>query len=257
MYVPKTTIQSPPRRHRRGQTAVEFALTLPILLLLMFGIIEFGRIFQSWVTIQNAARTAARYAITGQYDQTLFTDINNNAWQNAGGVNDLFPSDGSPATDLSHGVPCPLNSSPVNYTSGPIDGSSDAHLYSAGNNATSDQFFKSHWSGTTCDPTNELHLGLQKDVLRLVSMTKAAQLGSAGLQISKTINIPGTGINTDAGAGWTVPNQGGSMFSYVVRVHNYPTTRTQILRKLDIPRTAMSIGKIAAAPFRNRTPQRG
>ena len=50
---------------RRGQTLAEFAISLPILLLLLFGILEFGRLFQSWVTIQNAARTAARYAITG------------------------------------------------------------------------------------------------------------------------------------------------------------------------------------------------
>ena len=51
---------APPTRARphRGQTLVEFALTLPILLLLLFGIIEFGRIFQAWVTLQNAARTA-------------------------------------------------------------------------------------------------------------------------------------------------------------------------------------------------------
>src|SRR5512140_3187751 len=59
-------------RSRRGQTLVEFALTLPVLLLLLFGIIEFGRIFQAWVTLQNAARTAVRYAITGQYDTNEF-----------------------------------------------------------------------------------------------------------------------------------------------------------------------------------------
>src|SRR5512142_1919010 len=61
-------------RRRKGQTLVEFALTLPILLLLMFGVIEFGRIFQAWVTLQNAARTAIRYAVTGQYDHTIFPD---------------------------------------------------------------------------------------------------------------------------------------------------------------------------------------
>ena len=46
------------RRHK-GQTLAEFALTLPILLILTFGIIEFGRIFQAWVTLQNSARAAA------------------------------------------------------------------------------------------------------------------------------------------------------------------------------------------------------
>jgi len=36
-----------PARNRRGQTMAEFALTLPILLLLMFGVIEFARIFHA------------------------------------------------------------------------------------------------------------------------------------------------------------------------------------------------------------------
>ncbi|MEA3338815.1 MAG: TadE family protein, partial [Chloroflexota bacterium] len=51
---------------RKGQGIVEFALVLPILLLLLFGIIEFGRIFQAWLTIENAARQAARFAVSGQ-----------------------------------------------------------------------------------------------------------------------------------------------------------------------------------------------
>ncbi len=53
---------------RRGQTMVEFALTLPIVLLLTFGVIEFGRLFQAWVTLQNSARTAVRYGVTGNWD---------------------------------------------------------------------------------------------------------------------------------------------------------------------------------------------
>ncbi len=60
------TTQHPKRR--RGQTAVEFALTLPIVLLLTFGVVEFARLFQAWVTIQNAARTGLRYGVTGAWD---------------------------------------------------------------------------------------------------------------------------------------------------------------------------------------------
>jgi Flp pilus assembly protein TadG len=64
-------------RRRTGQTLAEFAITLPILLLLLFGIIEFGRIFQAWVTLQNAARAAARYATTGVYDTSKYKlDLN-------------------------------------------------------------------------------------------------------------------------------------------------------------------------------------
>jgi hypothetical protein len=57
------------KRTRRspGQGLVEFALVLPVLLLLIFGIIEFARIFAAWLAVQNAARFAVRYAVTGNY----------------------------------------------------------------------------------------------------------------------------------------------------------------------------------------------
>ncbi len=50
----------------KGQGLTEFALILPILLLLLLGIIEGGRIIWAYITVQNAAREAARYAVTGQ-----------------------------------------------------------------------------------------------------------------------------------------------------------------------------------------------
>jgi hypothetical protein len=54
---------------QKGQTLVEFALILPILLLVIFVIIESGRIFQAYITVQHAAREGARYAITGRWDE--------------------------------------------------------------------------------------------------------------------------------------------------------------------------------------------
>jgi len=54
----------------KGQTLVEFALILPILLLVFFVIIESGRLFHAYITVQHAARVGARYAITGQRDTT-------------------------------------------------------------------------------------------------------------------------------------------------------------------------------------------
>ena len=50
----------------KGQALTEFALILPILLLLILGIIEGARIIWAFVTVQNAAREAARYGVTGQ-----------------------------------------------------------------------------------------------------------------------------------------------------------------------------------------------
>ena len=54
------------RRPRRGQALVEFALVVPILLLLLLGILDFGRAVYASHTIGNAAREAARLAIVDQ-----------------------------------------------------------------------------------------------------------------------------------------------------------------------------------------------
>jgi hypothetical protein len=53
---------------------LEFALVLPVLLFLIFGIIEFARAFQAWLTISNAARFGVRYGVTGDYDYAQYCD---------------------------------------------------------------------------------------------------------------------------------------------------------------------------------------
>jgi Flp pilus assembly protein TadG len=55
--VKKTDIQS-----ERGQTMTEFALILPLLVVLLFGIIQFGIIFNNYVTLTDAVRAGARTA---------------------------------------------------------------------------------------------------------------------------------------------------------------------------------------------------
>lgn len=51
--------------HDRGAALVEFAIITPLLLLLVFGIIEFGRAYNAQNTLTHAAREGARkYAIT-------------------------------------------------------------------------------------------------------------------------------------------------------------------------------------------------
>src|SRR5262245_28137514 len=68
----ESAVENRSQMRRKGQTLAEFALTLPILLILLFGIIEFGRIFQAWVTLQNSARAAARYASTGIFNEARY-----------------------------------------------------------------------------------------------------------------------------------------------------------------------------------------
>jgi Flp pilus assembly protein TadG len=44
----------------RGAAAVEFALIVPVLLILVFGIMEFSRLYNEQISLSNAARSAAR-----------------------------------------------------------------------------------------------------------------------------------------------------------------------------------------------------
>jgi len=50
------------RHARRGQSLVEFALIVPVLLLILLLAIDFGRAFYSWIVLQNAARIGANFA---------------------------------------------------------------------------------------------------------------------------------------------------------------------------------------------------
>ena len=58
------------RRRERGQELVEFALILPLLLLLMVGIFEFGYVVFAYNTLSNAVREGARYGSVQPADET-------------------------------------------------------------------------------------------------------------------------------------------------------------------------------------------
>jgi len=55
---------------RRGQSLVEFALVLPLLVLIVAGIFDLGRAFFASITITNAARVGARYGTLHPSDFT-------------------------------------------------------------------------------------------------------------------------------------------------------------------------------------------
>ncbi len=58
-------------RGTRGQALVELALILPVLLLLVFGIIEFGRVFHGYLVVTQAAREGARVGVVGGTDEEI------------------------------------------------------------------------------------------------------------------------------------------------------------------------------------------
>lgn len=80
-----------------GQALVEFVLVLPVLILIALIVLDFGRLYQSWVTLTNAARIGANYAAsTGTYvaqDPRYQTLISN---EMSGAACQLQPSAGSP-----------------------------------------------------------------------------------------------------------------------------------------------------------------
>src|SRR5215469_3776426 len=53
------------RRGVEGQSAIEFALMIPLLFLLMVYAINYGNFLYAWITISNAVRSAAQYAALG------------------------------------------------------------------------------------------------------------------------------------------------------------------------------------------------
>jgi Flp pilus assembly protein TadG len=65
------------RRGQRGAALVEAAITIPMILLISVGIFEFGRAYQTWQVLTNAAREGARMAvIDGPTDGEVRTRVN-------------------------------------------------------------------------------------------------------------------------------------------------------------------------------------
>ena len=60
----------PAYRTRSGQTMVEFTIVLPILLVVMFGIFQFGITFKDYVALTDAVRAGARTAAVSRYAVT-------------------------------------------------------------------------------------------------------------------------------------------------------------------------------------------
>lgn len=58
----------------RGAALLEVAMTLPLLLLVAVGIFEFGRAYQTWQILTNAAREGARIAVLPGIDDQAVED---------------------------------------------------------------------------------------------------------------------------------------------------------------------------------------
>ena len=63
----------------RGQSLVEFTMIIPIFLLLVFAIVDFGMGLYSWIVVTNAAREGARVGTVGADTATITQRVRDTA----------------------------------------------------------------------------------------------------------------------------------------------------------------------------------
>ncbi len=61
-------------KNQRGASAVEFAIILPILVMILFGMFQFGIAYNNWIALTHAAREGARLAAVGAFDEQAVRD---------------------------------------------------------------------------------------------------------------------------------------------------------------------------------------
>jgi Flp pilus assembly protein TadG len=69
-------MRRPARIQRAGTSAVELAVALPLLLLIVLGCVDFGRVMYYSIALENAVGSATDYAATHR-----FTDFTRSAWE--------------------------------------------------------------------------------------------------------------------------------------------------------------------------------
>lgn len=127
-------------RRRRGESAqalAEFSLIAPLVFLIIFGIVDLSRAMQSYVMLQEAARSGARYAVTGRADCTgvttqtrdncikqqvtaLTKSLNHSSTISTSFESWTFPTYVDPPTANSAGNPCDTVQVKVTYDYHPM-----------------------------------------------------------------------------------------------------------------------------------------
>ncbi len=110
-----------PLRGRKGQAIVEFALVVPIVFILLFGLIDLGVMFYVNLTMQNAVRQGARTSVVGNNSggptqrATLIQTIKDSS-------NGLYDKDAHGQPKLTTYIVTPGSSAFSNFTGANIGG---------------------------------------------------------------------------------------------------------------------------------------
>jgi Flp pilus assembly protein TadG len=91
-------------RNQRGAALLETAITIPLVLLVCVSIFEFGRAYQTWQVLTNAAREGARIAIlTGTTDAMVTTAVRDYM------TNGQLPQSAAATVNIDRSVPFGAN----------------------------------------------------------------------------------------------------------------------------------------------------
>jgi Flp pilus assembly protein TadG len=104
-------------KREEGAAAIEFALLLPLLMLILFGIIEFGLVLYNQEVITNASREGARYGIvigsprpsTGQIEGVVNIYLTNAGLNSGNASISVAGAQGASGSDLTVAVVYPYN----------------------------------------------------------------------------------------------------------------------------------------------------
>lgn len=102
-------------KREEGAAAVEFALLLPLLMMILFGIIEFGLVLFNQEVITNASREGARFGIvignprpaTGQIQDVVNTYLTNAGLNSGNATVSVAGAQGASGSDLTVSVTFP------------------------------------------------------------------------------------------------------------------------------------------------------
>jgi Flp pilus assembly protein TadG len=125
----------PGRRRQRGQSVVEFALILPLMLIVLLSILDLARIYTTMMSVESAAREAADYGTTlgagkwaaGSPADTTVAEMQRRACVAASDLADYTDADADPATgcDNPSFTYCMTSSDGGPCVPGPVTGCED------------------------------------------------------------------------------------------------------------------------------------
>ena len=103
-------------KSERGAALIEAAITIPMLLLVAVGIFEFGRAYQTWQILTNAAREGARIAVLSAPSNSL-VEQRVREYMAAGQLSEY----GAAAVDVNRSASFTVNGNPVSASQVSID----------------------------------------------------------------------------------------------------------------------------------------